>query len=206
MRHKNDFYATPDWCVKRLFEHLSLPGGMWLEPCVGRGDIVRAVSEIKTDITWDVNDLELPKQANLGKGTLVDRVTEGGFFSFEPPEGRFYDVCFTNPPYSMAQEFVEKALTVSNRVVMLLRLGFLATRKRSQFLRKQTPSVYVLPNRPSFNGEGNDMSEYAWFVWDKDSTESKVVILDETPKKIRKDWERDIRSKAGEYYSNSPSI
>ncbi len=192
-RQENDFYSTPAWCVHRLLERLRLPGGMWLEPCVGEGAIVRAVSEVRHDLTWDVNDLVLRPHFDLGLSTLVDQVTEQNFLDYEGLNrnvnqyGKPYDVCITNPPYSLAEEFIEHALSLSTVVVMLLRLNFLGSAKRLPlFERVGIPSVYVLPNRPSFMGDGTtDATEYAWFVWDQLAEFSTVNVLSSTPKEIR---------------------
>lgn len=34
VRNKDDFYATPAWCVRALLATVQLPGGNWLEPAV----------------------------------------------------------------------------------------------------------------------------------------------------------------------------
>ncbi|WP_436663579.1 hypothetical protein ACOALA_13645 [Alicyclobacillus acidoterrestris] len=78
-----------------------------------------------------------------------------------------YDFIITNPPFSLAQEFVEKSLTLANCVIMLLRLNFLASGKRKEFWEKHPPTaIHVLTKRPSFTGTGTDATDYAWFVWD----------------------------------------
>jgi hypothetical protein len=40
----------------------------------------------------------------------------------------------TNPPYKLADQFVEHALTLCPRVIMLLRLAFLESRRRSDLI------------------------------------------------------------------------
>lgn len=76
------------------------------------------------------------------------------------------DVIVTNPPYSLALEFISHALFVSPNVYMLLRLNFLASQKRSVWFRQHEPSaLFVLSRRPSFTGIGTDATDYAWFYW-----------------------------------------
>jgi hypothetical protein len=44
-----------------------------------------------------------------------------------------YDFIITNPPYTYAQEFVDKSLKIANCVIRLLRLNFLASSKRKEW-------------------------------------------------------------------------
>jgi hypothetical protein len=70
---------------------------------------------------------------------------------------------------------------MSEHVIMLLRLNFLASEERSEFMQRTRPDVYVLPNRPSFVLAGKtDSIEYAWFHWHKNST-GIVRVLPTTP-------------------------
>lgn len=149
-RIKDDAYLTPSWSVHRLLEKITLPAGRWLEPCAGEGAIIRAVNEKRKDVVWGAAEVRpecLPALKKLGfdKGSLVD------FLRLDPNElvGKF-EVVFTNPPYSLAEEFLERGLEVCPHVVFLLRLNFLGSSDRHFFLKEYTPDVYVLPNRPSF--------------------------------------------------------
>ena len=66
-------------------------------------------------------------------------------------------------------EFVLKSFQIADKVSMLLRLNFLASRKRVSFMQKHAPDVYVLPKRPSFKKtakSSTDACDYGWFVWD----------------------------------------
>lgn len=99
-----------------------------------------------------------------------------------------FAVAAGNPPYSLAEEFLARSLEVADTVALLLRVNYLASAKRNVFMRKFTPDVYILPNRPSFRGKGTDSPEYAWLLWPKDRDRSTGVlrILDTTPKDVRK--------------------
>lgn len=163
VRRPADYYPTPPWCTALLLEELDLPGGRWLEPCSGNGDIVRTVSSLRDDVTWHTGDIR-PEGRSVADHPKVARHAEGDFLSMTPPEVP-YDVLLTNPPYSLAMEFVQHGLLMADHVVMLLRLNFLASGRRAAFMRAHTPSVYVLPNRPSFTGKGTDSIEYAWLHW-----------------------------------------
>jgi hypothetical protein len=98
------------------------------------------------------------------------------------------DVALFNPPYRLAQEFVVKSMTLAKYVVALLRLNFLGSDLRADWLRTWTPDVKVLPNRPKFRaGPGTDSIEYAWMVWDSGvpSASGTICVLPPTSKAER---------------------
>lgn len=82
----------------------------------------------------------------------------------------------TNPPYSHAAEFAERALERVGdgaKVAMFLKLTFLESEGRREFFRKWPPRrVWVSRKRLSCwkNGipkSANTLIAYAWFVWEK---------------------------------------
>jgi hypothetical protein len=185
-RNADDFYETPSWCVRRLFERVELPGGVWVEPAAGHGAIIRAVNGIRSDVRWA--GFEIRPEARPHLEPLV--FNTGSFimdFLQTVPLGCAKAVV-ANPPFCLAMEFIEHALTLSDYVVMLLRLNFLGSAKRSAFFRSDMPDVYVLPNRPSFTGGGTDATEYAWAVWtpERGRRSGRVEVLAETPAEERR--------------------
>jgi hypothetical protein len=103
-----------------------------------------------------------------------NRIHNGDFMEFDTPFK--YDVVFGNPPYSLAQEFVEKGLSLLNEegyVFFLLRLAFLEGIDRGRNFYQLYPlkRVWVCSRRPSFfstNGKHTtDTLAYAMFLWQK---------------------------------------
>jgi len=195
-------YGTAPWCVHRFLEAVKLPGGTWFEPCVGHGLIVRAVNEVRQDVDWsyveqDMAYLPAIKQIGGDEGCIAD------FLSI--PITHFYNVkcVITNPPYSLAEQFVEKCQLFADNVVMLLRVNWLGSAERTKFFYKNMPDIYVLPNRPSFKKSTNansDPTEYAWFHWSqRRSNSGKIRRLDETPVEIRSKQQAELY-KIYEYY------
>lgn len=187
-RIANDYYATPAWCVHRLLEACPLPGGRWLEPAAGEGAIVEAVNEVRGDVKWWANE---PHQPFVRESHDCYRVTARDFLGMPSDLCDIKrDVIITNPPYALAQDFVEHALSWEPRyVVMLLRLNYLGGSQRGAWLREHTPDVYVLPNRPSFRADGKtDSCDYAWFVWwqGEQRRGSTLTILSDTPADVRR--------------------
>jgi hypothetical protein len=152
-RAKNDIYPTPTWATEAIAQQINWHGGAVsgavdvLEPCIGNGAIADVLLDYVDSVEW----------AEITKGR--------DFLTYD--FGRTFDFVVTNPPYSLAQEFIEKSLTLADCVVMLLRINFLASKSRKEFWEKHPPTaVHVLTQRPSFTGHGTDATDYAWFVWD----------------------------------------
>lgn len=178
-----DAYYTPAWCTKRALENIPLPFGRgvtWLEPCAGDRSISYLISQ---SLSGTGTQLEEDDIAWGEGGNFFEKRGLAGVY------GSAYDVIFTNPPYSIANQFLSHALGLARNVVFLMRLNYLAGHKRAEFMRDFTPDVYVLPERPSFTGDGKtDATEYAWMHWKQDSKPGqggRIFILPSTPKAER---------------------
>ena len=149
-RVERDAYNTPTEAVEALIPHLVLDPTWWmLEPCVGSGNILRAFQPY-------VGVVEV---CEIAEPYSID------FLTYDA--GRRYDLIVTNPPFSLAQEFVTKALELANCVIMLLPLSFLGSQRRRDWWRQHPPTaIFILSKRPSFTGKGTDATEYGWFVID----------------------------------------
>lgn len=145
-RNENDRYETPKWAVEALLRLIPInPQWTYLEPCRASGRFYEHMPE----------------------GSLWAEISEGvDYLKTDFPK---VNCVLTNPPYSLAQEFVEKAHTESGVIIMLLRLGFLESMKRVEFWKKYpVDHLVVLSRRPSFTDNGKtDGAGYAYFIWDK---------------------------------------
>jgi len=173
IRNQNDFYATPAASVASLLNVLTIPAGAtFLEPCRGAGDIY--------------NRIECRQR-------LYCELSEGIDYLTWKPSCRT-DLIITNPPFTLALEFLQKSLAEADTVIYLLRINFLGSQRRRAFWQANRPThVMVLPNRPVFAwhckakgcgasypprstrlcscggrvGPGTDATEYSWFAWDR---------------------------------------
>lgn len=90
-------------------------------------------------------------------------------------------------------------------VVMLLRLGWLASAKRHPLWGPYSDGlawplrpreIWVLPDRPIFRGDHGDSADYGWFVWGPEQVpngHTRLGHLGLTPAHVRKDgreWSR----------------
>lgn len=190
LRRSDDAYETPAWCVHRLLDSGALTDWLkgrgtpevWLEPACGSGAIIRAVdswvesrrmratSEGWGAPSWYAQDIR--PEAIEALGDLVSSAGTAHLGDFLKPGPSLWgevppDVVITNPPFSLAEQFVRRALaSTRGQVAMLLRLGWLSSAKRAPLLHEMPPDVYVLPDRPSFTGDGaTDSADYCWCVW-----------------------------------------
>ena len=149
MRSKYDYYPTPAWC----YENLPIDWSQFktaMEPCEGDGRITKFLQSKGMEVTTC--------EIQHGK----DFFEYGHDFT----EDHGFDLIFTNPPFSSAQEFIEHSMMLSTTVIMLQRLDFLATQKRYNFWQQFPPDgVFILSRRPVFVGTKSDSREYCWFVW-----------------------------------------
>ena len=179
MRRENDFYPTPAWCVDRLLDAVAVPGHRWLEPCSGKRSICHAVNEWRKRQGWEKVQWTT---VDINPDCNPDRVADFVFMN-GPLGDEMFDAVVTNPPYSLAFDFIKQSLRHAPFVAALLRLNWLASSKRHEWLQRNTPDVFVLPDRPSFTGDGaTDSSDYAWMVWRNGIVSGgSIYILDRTP-------------------------
>lgn len=164
----NDLYETPPEAVRALLSVESLPHRIW-EPACGPGSIVRVLRAAGHDvIATDLVDYASPDQDESGYDFLMP---------FPVPVD--VGAIVTNPPFKNAEAFVEKALAVAPKVVMLLRLAFIESTKRNAILDDAPLArMYVFRNRlPMMHRAGRGIREaerqsssalaFAWFVWER---------------------------------------
>ena len=177
VRSPYDFYPTPREVIDNLLINRICIEGTVLEPCCGDGVIVQALrNDCGARVQVDAIEIDESHSPQL-KSAGIDNVQFCDFLTANITKR--YDYIITNPPFSLAQEFIEKSLTLADKgVIMLLRLNFLGSQKRHDFWIKNPPSaIYVLSKRPSFTGNGTDNQDYAWFVWDKKIHEIPISVL-----------------------------
>lgn len=184
IRKENDFYPTPAVVIETFLDnyHIGDKGEITkiLEPCAGNGNIIKALQE-RGYTSIKAVELRKEEAENLNNMLGYGNFAIADFLTLNPKHIGDIDVVITNPPFSLAMEFLQKSLEIvknDGKVILLLRLGFLASRKRFGFMRENPPTeMYVLNQRPSFTGKGTDAQEYAWFVWDKAKEKQKIRVI-----------------------------
>lgn len=142
-RLDHDFYSTPLEAFDPIIPYLPRTAKFWEPACGDRRLIVR-LKEFGRDA--DGSDL-----------------SDGADFL---QDDRLREFIITNPPFSLAQEFVTHSLEVADETMLLLRLNFLGSQKRKDWWKAHEPdAIFVLSSRPDFTGGGGDSCEYGWFAW-----------------------------------------
>ena len=156
-RPEADFYPTPSRAIKALLAVEEFPGIVW-EPACGDG----AISKY------------LP-QDYLMSSDLYDRGYGETGIDFLL-EFREVNHIITNPPFRVAQEFIEHALGCvvrGGKVAMLLKLQFLEGVSRQAFFKTSgLARVHVFSKRIRMDAnkindkESGGMLAFAWFVFE----------------------------------------
>ena len=98
------------------------------------------------------------------------------------------DWIVTNPPYSLAKEFIDKSLSITNKgVAMFLKIQFLEGQARRDWF-KETPLkyVYVFSKRQDPLRDGQALNPktgkkwgstmcFAWFIWEHNYDGEPIV-------------------------------
>lgn len=194
-RIAHDNYPTPAWVTHRLLDEVSLPRGVWYEPCAGDGALVRAVQSWESDrgrvpcawVTGDVRACRVPHDGRHFQRSFLDAPREA------------CDVIISNPPFSLADAIARKAAAEAPIVALLLSLSWPKAGKRAAWLREHPPSCFPIPqpvafvtcykcSEPACAWEGSELPEaptlpccpqcagrlrrsagdmvgYGWYVW-----------------------------------------
>ena len=155
-RKKSDFYETPYTLTRKFLDvEYFEKSGTVCEPACGGGAITKVLNEY-----WE-ND----------KITAYDKETN---FLWDFDE---YNYIITNPPFSLAFEFIQKAKQLAkSKFALLLPLSYLHGKKRYDEIYSDKnyglEKVYVFTRYPMLgeslreDGKYNTgMMVYAWYVW-----------------------------------------
>lgn len=163
-RKEADFYPTPVDATKVICDRISLDSGtiVW-EPACGDGAMAEVIS---TYVGKDhVIATELRTDGGYGRGG-IDFLA-----STEDDHLHIPEWIITNPPFNLAREFIEKALSITPNVAMLLKATYWSAASRHSLFIEHPPA-WVLPLtwRPAFleaeRGK-SPLMEVCWLVWEK---------------------------------------
>ena len=176
-RVANDFYATNPKALEMLLDAFPFDGKC-LEPCVGQGHLANVIKSRVDDevVCLDLIDRGYP---NTIVHDYLSWVTNDSF-----------DCIISNPPYSLAEEFIRKSLsllTSGGICAMFLKIQFLESAGRKVFFEEFPPKyIYVFRSRmdawrngfrlnPDTNKPWQTTFCHAWFIWEKGSKSEPIV-------------------------------
>jgi hypothetical protein len=160
---RDDFPTSP-WATRGLFEHVISEFGPFanqsaLEPACGAGHMAKVLQEYFSEVhASDVHP--------YGFGTVRD-------FLAVPYEANSVDWVITNPPFRLAEEFVQKSLVVARHgLAILARTVFIESIGRYHDLFQKAPPVrfaQFTERVPMVKGrldrKATTATGYAWLVW-----------------------------------------
>lgn len=173
-----DYFPTPLWATRALCEwlkngnHIDI-NDVILEPACGEGHMARALFEYFPRV--DAYDIQA-----MGFSDEADYLWPGDDFEA--------DWTITNPPFRLAQQFIEKALFSSSKgVCMLVRSSFLEGVNRHKDLYSKCPPSHILQYAervPMLKGrvdkKASTATSYSWIIWVK-PLDALPVVFDWIP-------------------------
>lgn len=170
-----DDFPTPPWATRALCEWLTgrghdLKSQLAREPAANRGHMVRPLNEAFGGVmAADVHD--------YGAGFEVRDYLFGPLDHFSRT-----DWTITNPPFRLAEQFIERALALSLvGCAMLVRSAFLEGVGRYERIFAERPPTSILQfservvmHKGRLAPEGSTATAYCWVVWEHDATQTSL--------------------------------
>lgn len=173
----SEFHPTPGEVVRALVcgmraaGHEALPiHGEVRESAAGEGALVDAIDALVPSGTrlWTLYELRPAAVAKL-RGRYrpnVVKIHQGDFLNAaEAGMVNRAALDITNPPWSLAMEWADAALRVSDHVAIHVPLATVETPERRAFFRRHPADLYPLEWRPNYDGRGGVQRAVAWIVW-----------------------------------------
>lgn len=163
-----EVFRTPEYAYTSLFDYRpEWFTGRGFDPASGDGRMIREIirrGNSGPHFVNDIRDEELAALIDCGEATIGDYLAMG-----DPPACNFM---VTNPPFTTAVEFVQKARThVSGPICILQSTRWQGTQRRSEWLRSAGLAyVLNLPRRPQWEVDSgdivkNNIMDFAWYIF-----------------------------------------
>ena len=193
-----DNFPTPPWATRALLEHVIETGNKrffkqmeCIEPACGAGHMAKTLLEyFGTVKSMDIHP--------YGYGDV------GDFLKSDYSNDQF-DWVITNPPFRLAEEFIEKGLDIAKRgVAVLVRTVFIESVGRYERIFSINPPqkfAQFTERVPMVKGrldkKASTATGYAWIVWEKNlSNKGSLQWIPPCRKQLEKleDYEEVISS------------
>lgn len=132
-----DYYPTPPWAARAMAHRLREydPGAISVgEPACGEGHMAEPLREVFGHAGVVASDIY-----DFGYGRVLD------FLEADTAPSEQVDWYMTNPPFGLAQQFIERGLRLARRgVIVLCRVAFLESDERCPMLYEAAPPMTAL--------------------------------------------------------------
>lgn len=177
-RRPLDFYPTPESATVALLPYIShFPEPIW-EPAAGTGSIVKVLRKARRSVV--ATDIER-------RGFPL-----AGCFDFLTTTVSRGKSIVTNPPFNLAEEFIETALAHTPFVALLFKATFWHAARRADLFRSHPPArVLALTWRLDFTGQGAPHRDVIWCLWGprtpvEGDTLTRYDILTKPPERAKR--------------------
>jgi hypothetical protein len=166
VRNAADFYATPPECTIALLENYQrlFEGSRIWEPACGDGAISKVLEGRRLDvISTDLHD------RGYGKGGM-------NFLTADCNCGSI----ITNPPFSLAANFIARAASKEVPFAMLLKSTYWHASSRYDLFEQTKPmAIIAMTWRPAMSPERGKAAtmDFIWTVWDRKPSNKTEYIL-----------------------------
>jgi hypothetical protein len=150
---KNNAYMTPSWAAETLCAYEDLPRQVW-EPCCGESDITEVLRSHKIEV------VESDLYPVNGQPKL-------DFLTTTAPLAA---AIATNPPWDLAERFVEHGRELELRYLALyLKADWLSAQRRLRLCNRvgYPNRIWTVCKRPDFRNQKAPPINCSWFVWDR---------------------------------------
>lgn len=187
-REEKDYYSTPTDEVLNILEELNydFSNKIILEPCIGGGHMAKGIEKYITMNAQDNIVLLGSDVQDRGFESNTWNCCYGDAYDFLKDDYPFASahVVIMNPPYSILEPFLIRALEIAQeKLIVLCRMQVLEGEGRYEkiFINNPPTAIYQYVDRIQCwkNGEkpeGSSAQGYCWVVWDK-TVESKAPTL-----------------------------
>ena len=168
LREKNDYYATEPISLQKFLNCIDFKLNRYVWECACGGNHLVNVL-LKNNYVVFATDI-INRNNNL--------IITSDFLAVNNKSKWKGDI-LTNPPFKLAEKFVEKGLSLlkpGNYLILFQRIMFLESSKRYKLFQNNKPKyIYVHSSRVAiakngnfekYAGGGKSMC-YCWFVWQK---------------------------------------
>lgn len=192
-----DDFPTPPWATRALCEFLghgflgyALEEQSCREPAANRGHMVHPLAE-------SFGCVEASDVHDYGAGFPVSDYLWG-------PSPTVVDWTITNPPFRLAEQFIERArLSSSIGVAVIVRAAFLEGQGRFERLFSKNPPSYVLQftervvmHKGRLAPEGSTATAYAWLVWADGESPTKFRWIAPCRKRLERPGDYPVEAEA----------
>jgi predicted RNA methylase len=196
-----DDFPSPPWAARAFIEHVILPRGdarnqTCLEPACGRGHMASTLAEYFGHVA--ASDIH-----PYGFGDVLDFTDLG-----EAVDAA--DWVITNPPFRLAEAFLQRAFSVARvGVAILQRTAFMEGVRRYETMFGPRPPTRVAQYaervpmvRSRLDRSASTATSYAWFVWEVGRTgPTELVWIPRSRRRLERDsdYEDPVRPGAHQH-------